>query len=323
MSARNYQKGAAVGIGDYIEKHPLTDLLREQTWNNIPIPIRQMFELVCDALIGQDIHTWERKSLINERFFKMQHLASRLNERIVLVKQEMTRWIEDVMKRTFDHSRRIGKETNDRMIGVEKHMESENVAMDRKIEQIEAHSEKVRRDLQDIANKLKKDMSALSRETQSALKEQGESLLKNVDTLNGKLTVFIDASDPELNPVHQDSFRIGLGSQKSFTSPAANRFSKGSNDTRNNSYEECNTPKLRASQFSKQVKPGLNKKTTPNRAVPYNKIAIANATPTPVDLLEWTTSMFSRQRTLTGDKHSKIDASLKNMYKDIMKKIDD
>ena len=46
-----------------------------------------MFELLTDALIGQDIHTWERKSLINERFFKMQHLASRLNDKIKENKQ--------------------------------------------------------------------------------------------------------------------------------------------------------------------------------------------------------------------------------------------
>ena len=49
-----------------------------------------MFELICDALIGQDIHTWERKSLINERFFKMQHLASRLHDRLVKLRADMT-----------------------------------------------------------------------------------------------------------------------------------------------------------------------------------------------------------------------------------------
>lgn len=61
--------------------------MEKQSWNNIPIPTREMFELLTDALIGQDIHTWERKSLINERFFKMQHLASRLNDKIKENKQ--------------------------------------------------------------------------------------------------------------------------------------------------------------------------------------------------------------------------------------------
>ena len=38
----------------------------------------------------------------------MQHLACRLNERIKEVKSEMTRWLEDVMKRTYE----VGHKTN-------------------------------------------------------------------------------------------------------------------------------------------------------------------------------------------------------------------
>ena len=83
-------------------KHPLTYTLEHQSWNNIPIPTREMFELLADALIGQDIHTWERKSLINERFFKMQHLASRLNERIKKVHEELTKWIDSIRKKNND-----------------------------------------------------------------------------------------------------------------------------------------------------------------------------------------------------------------------------
>ena len=36
----------------------------------------------------------------------MQHLASRLNDRIKKVKSEMTRWIEDLMKRSYESQRR-------------------------------------------------------------------------------------------------------------------------------------------------------------------------------------------------------------------------
>ena len=103
-------------IISFINVHPLTRVCKEQSWNNIAIPVREMFELICDALIGQDIHTWERKSLINERFFKMQHLASRLNERIANLKCEMTRWIEDVMKRTFEQSQRLKTDANDNLL---------------------------------------------------------------------------------------------------------------------------------------------------------------------------------------------------------------
>jgi len=75
-SVRNYQEitqseDQNTMITDYIKKHPLTMVIKDQRWNNIPLPVREMIELIIDALIGQDIHTWERKSLINERFFKM------------------------------------------------------------------------------------------------------------------------------------------------------------------------------------------------------------------------------------------------------------
>ena len=102
-SAANYKGNDDVDnrlIDRYITNHPLSELLKRQSWNNIPLPTREMFELISDALIGQDIHTWERKSLINERFFKMQHLASRLNDRIKELKDQMTRWISDQLKKS-------------------------------------------------------------------------------------------------------------------------------------------------------------------------------------------------------------------------------
>ena len=72
-SAANFKAEANQGsnINGYIKKHPLTEHMTNQSWNNIPLPTREMFNLIADALIGQDIHIWERKSLINERFFKM------------------------------------------------------------------------------------------------------------------------------------------------------------------------------------------------------------------------------------------------------------
>ena len=65
-SAQNYNEKHhdTAGINKYIKKHPLTYTLKTSSWNNIPLPTKEMFELLVDALIGQDIHTWERKSLI-------------------------------------------------------------------------------------------------------------------------------------------------------------------------------------------------------------------------------------------------------------------
>ena len=82
-----------------------------------------MFELLTDALIGQDIHTWERKSLINERFFKMQHLASRLNDKIKENKSEVTRWVEDIVKKTQETHRRLDIDLQDKYAELSKRIE--------------------------------------------------------------------------------------------------------------------------------------------------------------------------------------------------------
>ena len=82
-----------------------------------------MFELLTDALIGQDIHTWERKSLINERFFKMQHLASRLNDKIKENKSEVTRWVEDIVKKTQESHRRLDIDLQDKYAELSKRIE--------------------------------------------------------------------------------------------------------------------------------------------------------------------------------------------------------
>ena len=101
----------------------MTETLEKQSWNNIPIPTREMFELLTDALIGQDIHTWERKSLINERFFKMQHLASRLNDKIKENKQQQTRWVEDIVKKTQEMHRRLDIDLQDKYAELSKRIE--------------------------------------------------------------------------------------------------------------------------------------------------------------------------------------------------------
>ena len=103
----------------------MSEALSRQSWNNIPLPVRELFDLISDALIGQDIHAWERKSLINERFFKMQHLASKLNDRIKQTRAEMTRWIEDLMKRTYETQRRTDLKVDENFNELNKRQDKE------------------------------------------------------------------------------------------------------------------------------------------------------------------------------------------------------
>ena len=150
-------------ITDYIDMHPLTRVCKEQSWNNIAIPVREMFELICDALIGQDIHTWERKSLINERFFKMQHLASRLNDRILNLKEEMTRWTEDVTKRTFEQSQRVKQDTSNHLEEVVERSKKENERFTNQLRAIENNIKKTKLDVKDISQTLRTDMNKLKK----------------------------------------------------------------------------------------------------------------------------------------------------------------
>ena len=82
-SAANYNhyNDQEAHIGKYIKKHPLMELLESRKWNNIPLPLKEMFYMLSDAMVGQDIHTWERKSLINERFIKQQSKSLKLHKR--------------------------------------------------------------------------------------------------------------------------------------------------------------------------------------------------------------------------------------------------
>ncbi len=182
-------------INDYIRVHPLNDLIRKQTWNNIPLPIRELFELITDALIGQDIHTWERKSLINERFFKMQHLASRLNERIKEVQGKMSRWIEDTMKRTYEHSRRIELE------GINKHTELSSrvdsnhetllTVIDRMKTDLNRNKKQAHEDNKMMASRMKQ----MRQEFKSMMTRQRQEMAKKFELVLADNTVHVDEQD--------------------------------------------------------------------------------------------------------------------------------
>ena len=65
----------------YIDQHPLKDLLSEQRWNNVPLCIYEMIDLSLQTIIAQDIHTWERKYITNQRFQRLQTLIHKLSSR--------------------------------------------------------------------------------------------------------------------------------------------------------------------------------------------------------------------------------------------------
>ena len=50
----------------------MTEMFEAQKWNNIPIVVKEVFKMMCEAFMGQDIHSWERKHVVNKRFDRLQ-----------------------------------------------------------------------------------------------------------------------------------------------------------------------------------------------------------------------------------------------------------
>ena len=61
-----------------------------------------MLEQICDSIIMQDLNNWERKSINNERLWKLQHVASKLNKRIKIVKNDLQSIQVTLVKRQMD-----------------------------------------------------------------------------------------------------------------------------------------------------------------------------------------------------------------------------
>ena len=68
----------------------MTEMYKRQSWNNIPIPLKELFGMLCDAFIGQDIHSWERKCLMNERFKRLQNMIILVQSHIKKTKTEVS-----------------------------------------------------------------------------------------------------------------------------------------------------------------------------------------------------------------------------------------
>ena len=60
-----------------------------QSWNNIALPVKEMLQTVVESIIDIDLRRWERNSINNERLWKLQHVTSKLNKKVKMVKSEV------------------------------------------------------------------------------------------------------------------------------------------------------------------------------------------------------------------------------------------
>ena len=118
-SAANYNhyNDQTMHMNKYVNKHPLTELLNGMGWNNIPLPLKEMFHLLCDAMVGQDVHTWERKCTANERFNRLQDGTIKLQSRIRKTKTEIAHKLKTIeeeaktekIKNTHEMNKRLNE----------------------------------------------------------------------------------------------------------------------------------------------------------------------------------------------------------------------
>ena len=74
-----------------------------------------MFHMLCNALVGQDIHLWERKCLINERFTKQQDNSQKLEKRMKRMKMEIAAKLKDFHEELKAENVRNKQEMNARL----------------------------------------------------------------------------------------------------------------------------------------------------------------------------------------------------------------
>ena len=46
------------------------------SWNNIPLPVRDLFTMISDYVVDNQHEFWERKAVQNERMFKLQTMST-------------------------------------------------------------------------------------------------------------------------------------------------------------------------------------------------------------------------------------------------------
>ena len=121
MSLQSHRELPAMFNGNDGEygNHPLKQKLQEASWNNIPIPVRDLIEMLTNYVVYNEKDFWERKALINERMFKLQHMCAKIHSRVKMFSDD-----QRDMKNLYDKREKKAKELADQE-GAEKYAEFE------------------------------------------------------------------------------------------------------------------------------------------------------------------------------------------------------
>jgi hypothetical protein len=82
LSLTSHQVLYGIEYDDNISIHPIKRVLASCSWNNIPLPVKDLFELISEYVVSNQKEFMERKAISNERMFKLQTMISQLHARV-------------------------------------------------------------------------------------------------------------------------------------------------------------------------------------------------------------------------------------------------
>lgn len=180
-----------------------------------------MFELICDALIGQDIHTWERKSLINERFFKIQHLASRLNDKIQKLRHDSMLGMQDLLKRTQEANKRLEGKMKDKMFLMGQNFEKDHDSVKHLIHNQQLNNDRIKAQSTENYDKLLTEIRTVRKDCWKIYEDTASRTHLDIIDLKKKVTVTVDANDPDFQTMNADEANLLINSRDSLGADAA------------------------------------------------------------------------------------------------------
>jgi len=124
--------------------------------------------MVCDAIIGQDVYTWERKNLVNSRFQRQQDQLQKIVARIAATKLEISKKLKMLNQKVEDQHQHLSQDLNKRLTssGATLTKEIEGVRLDSK--EMSLKQKKFAKDQDAIRLNIKEHIERLSR----SMKEQ-------------------------------------------------------------------------------------------------------------------------------------------------------
>jgi len=125
-------------------------------------------------------------------------LASRLNERIHDLKTETTRWVDDLVRRTFERFNTFENKTKDTFAEIERKQNEESELFKSSLERIKVNLQKDRRELIERTDALSKDVFKAKKDMKIGFDEMSKEIRWHIENLKLGSMVLLGPDDGDL-----------------------------------------------------------------------------------------------------------------------------